>query len=51
MSEPNASSIAPLTGEVEAVIGQWAGFGLDWLRSLLGRREWRVPCVEVTVRL
>lgn len=29
----------------------WTGIGLDWLRSLVGRREWRLPCVDVNVRL
>lgn len=30
---------------------EWAGVGLEWLRSLLGRREWTIPCVDVKVRL
>lgn len=30
---------------------QWTGIGLEWLRSLLGRREWTLPCVDVKVRL
>lgn len=28
-----------------------AGIGLGWLRSLLGRSEWTVPCVDIKVRL
>ncbi|KAF8475644.1 bladder cancer-related protein BC10-domain-containing protein [Kalaharituber pfeilii] len=35
------------TGNMEV----WTGIGLDWLRSLIGRREWRLPCVDVNVRL
>ncbi|KAL4996198.1 hypothetical protein BDV10DRAFT_173041 [Aspergillus recurvatus] len=27
------------------------GFGLEWLRSLVGRREWTLPCVDVKVRI
>ncbi|BDD58051.1 hypothetical protein MAP00_003361 [Monascus purpureus] len=27
------------------------GFGVGWLRSLLGRQEWTLPCVDVKVRL
>ncbi|BCS24815.1 uncharacterized protein APUU_41259A [Aspergillus puulaauensis] len=27
------------------------GFGLEWLRSLVGRREWTLPCVDVKVRV
>ncbi|GLA23652.1 hypothetical protein AnigIFM63326_008983 [Aspergillus niger] len=30
---------------------EWTGIGLEWLRSLLGRREWTLPCVDVKVRL
>jgi hypothetical protein len=30
---------------------EWTGLGVEWLRSLLGKREWRVPCVDIYVRL
>ncbi|KAI1833779.1 hypothetical protein DTO006G1_474 [Penicillium roqueforti] len=30
---------------------EWTGVGLEWVRSLLGRREWTLPCVDVKVRL
>jgi hypothetical protein len=30
---------------------EWTGIGIEWLRSWLGAREWRVPCVDVYVRL
>lgn len=30
---------------------EWTGIGVEWLRSLLGRREWRLPCVDVYIRL
>lgn len=30
---------------------EWTGIGLGWLRSLLGRREWTLPCVDVKIRL
>lgn len=30
---------------------EWSGIGVEWLRSLLGRREWRLPCVDVYIRL
>ncbi|PSS09150.1 hypothetical protein M430DRAFT_37212 [Amorphotheca resinae ATCC 22711] len=30
---------------------EWTGIGVEWLRSLLGKREWRLPCVDVNVRL
>ncbi len=30
---------------------EWTGLGLEWLRSLLGRREWRIDCLDLYVRL
>ncbi|KAH8593276.1 bladder cancer-related protein BC10-domain-containing protein [Bisporella sp. PMI_857] len=34
-----------------AVRAEWTGLGVEWLRSLLGKREWKIPCVDVLVRL
>jgi hypothetical protein len=30
---------------------EWTGLGLEWLRSLLGRREWRIDCLDIYIRL
>lgn len=30
---------------------EWTGLGIEWLRSLLGKREWRVDCLDIVVRL
>jgi len=30
---------------------EWTGMGVEWLRSLLGRREWTLPCVDIKIRL
>ncbi|KAI5456560.1 bladder cancer-related protein BC10-domain-containing protein [Mariannaea sp. PMI_226] len=30
---------------------EWTGLGLEWLRSLLGKREWRIDCMDIYVRL
>ncbi|EED15013.1 conserved hypothetical protein [Talaromyces stipitatus ATCC 10500] len=30
---------------------EWTGIGLEWLRSLLGRTEWTIPCIDVKVQL
>jgi len=38
-------------GSVEMKQEEWTGIGLEWLRSLLGRREWTLPCIDVKVRL
>ena len=39
------------TAAAESMPEEWTGIGLEWLRSLLGRREWTIPCVDVKVRL
>ncbi|KAJ5899807.1 hypothetical protein N7495_004551 [Penicillium taxi] len=36
---------------LESKPDEWTGVGLEWLRNLLGRREWTIPCVDVKVRL
>ena len=36
---------------MENVHPEWTGLGLEWLRSLLGKREWTLPCVDVKIRL
>lgn len=30
---------------------EWTGLGLEWLRQLLGKREWRIDCMDMYVRL
>lgn len=34
-----------------ALRAAWTGLGVEWLRSLLGRREWSVPYMDVIIRL
>lgn len=38
-------------GGVEVRHAEWTGIGLAWFRSLLGQREWTIPCIDVKVRL
>lgn len=49
------SSVMLSNGTTAAVAGRqqedWTGIGLEWLRSLLGRREWTIPCIDVKVQL
>lgn len=49
------SSLILANGTAAAVAGrqqeEWTGIGLEWLRSLLGRREWTIPCIDVKVQL
>jgi hypothetical protein len=42
--EATASHIATARAE-------WTGLGVEWLRSLLGKREWRIGCLDVYIRL
>ncbi|PHH78604.1 hypothetical protein CDD82_2946 [Ophiocordyceps australis] len=30
---------------------EWTGMGMEWLRSLLGKREWRIDCLDINIRL
>ncbi len=30
---------------------EWTGIGVEWIRSFLGKKEWRLPCVDVLIRL
>ncbi|KAI2620824.1 bladder cancer-related protein BC10-domain-containing protein [Xylaria nigripes] len=30
---------------------EWTGLGVEWLRSLLGKREWRIECMDLNIRL
>lgn len=30
---------------------EWTGLGLEWLRVALGKREWRVECMDLYIRL
>ncbi|SPO03507.1 uncharacterized protein DNG_06190 [Cephalotrichum gorgonifer] len=49
------STVSTLTGaatdEVVRRKTEWTGLGLEWLRSLLGKREWRIDCMLVNIRL
>ncbi|KAJ6439378.1 hypothetical protein O9K51_07263 [Purpureocillium lavendulum] len=37
--------------EIAAKRAEWTGLGMEWLRSLLGRREWRIECMDIYIRL
>jgi hypothetical protein len=40
-----------VTEQIERTRAEWTGLGMEWLRSLLGRREWRIDCLDVNIRL
>lgn len=37
--------------EISRRKAEWTGLGIEWLRSLLGRREWRIECMDLYIRL
>lgn len=58
----NATAVEMLNGTANALAGaaadelarrkaEWTGLGVEWLRSLLGRREWRIECMDLCIRL
>lgn len=34
-----------------AMGAEWTGLGMEWLRSLLGRREWMIDCMNLKIQL
>ncbi|KUI53293.1 hypothetical protein VP1G_00793 [Cytospora mali] len=38
-------------GQAAQTRREWTGIGMEWLRSLLGKREWRIDCLDVYIRL
>ncbi|KAK6825273.1 hypothetical protein PG987_012767 [Apiospora arundinis] len=38
-------------GEIDRRRAEWTGLGIEWLRSLLGKREWRIECMDLYIRL
>lgn len=37
--------------DLEARRAEWSGLGMEWLRNLLGKREWRIDCMDIYIRL
>jgi hypothetical protein len=46
-----ASILSSASGTGGGSLPESAGIGLGWLRSLLGRSEWTIPCVDIKIRL
>jgi hypothetical protein len=50
-----SSTVRTLAGvaaeNVASKNAEWTGLGMEWLRSLLGRREWRIDCMDIYIRL
>ena len=37
--------------ELTRARAEWTGLGIGWLRSLLGKREWSIDCLDLQIRL
>lgn len=47
-----ASALAGIAAdEILRKRAEWTGLGIEWLRSLLGKREWRIECMDLNIRL
>jgi hypothetical protein len=52
MLNTTASALASAAAdELSRRKAEWTGLGIEWLRSLLGKREWRIECMDVNIRL
>ncbi|KAI8683505.1 hypothetical protein NCS57_00014800 [Fusarium keratoplasticum] len=52
MVNTTASAITKAASEdLAARRAEWTGLGIEWLRNLLGKREWRIDCMDIYVRL
>lgn len=52
MLNTTASAIVSATAdEFAQKRAEWTGLGMEWLRNLLGKREWRIDCMDLYIRL
>ncbi|KAM5343191.1 hypothetical protein ACJ41O_014157 [Fusarium nematophilum] len=52
MVNTTAAAIAKAASEdLAARRAEWTGLGIEWLRNILGKREWRIDCMDIYVRL
>lgn len=47
----SGSSVAAANGSPLTTVAGDAGVGTQWLRNLLGRSEWTLPCVNIKIVL
>ncbi|KAF4970704.1 hypothetical protein FSARC_2335 [Fusarium sarcochroum] len=46
-----AAIIKSASEDLAARRAEWSGLGIEWLRNLLGKREWRIDCMDIYIRL
>lgn len=43
--------VGAIAEQISRTRTEWTGLGVEWMRSLLGRREWRIDCLDLYIRL
>ncbi len=43
--------VSAATEQLSRTRAEWTGLGMEWMRSLLGKREWRIDCLDIYIRL
>ncbi|CAJ2511181.1 Uu.00g068060.m01.CDS01 [Anthostomella pinea] len=52
MLNTTASALAgAAVEEIARKKAEWTGLGIEWLRNLLGKREWTIECMDLNIRL
>ncbi|KAH7181953.1 hypothetical protein DER46DRAFT_587566 [Fusarium sp. MPI-SDFR-AT-0072] len=46
-----AAIVKSASDDLAARRAEWSGLGIEWLRNLLGKREWRIDCMDIYIRL
>ncbi|KAK2606316.1 hypothetical protein QQS21_003247 [Conoideocrella luteorostrata] len=52
MANATAKALAGAAADgISARRAEWTGLGVEWLRTLLGKREWRIDCMDIYIQL
>ncbi|QPH19688.1 hypothetical protein C2857_004980 [Epichloe festucae Fl1] len=52
MANSTAKALASAAvDDMSARRAEWTGVGVEWLRTFLGKREWRIDCMDISIQL
>jgi hypothetical protein len=52
MASSTAKTLAgAAVDHISARRAEWTGLGVEWLRTLLGKKEWRIDCMDIYIQL
>ncbi|GAB0134515.1 hypothetical protein EsDP_00002882 [Epichloe bromicola] len=52
MANSTAKALASaVVDDMSARRAEWTGLGVEWLRTFLGKREWRIDCMDIYIQL